>query len=158
MWNTTDPITWKAKRDKQAYTMSFATATLAHDIGLEIYSPFTDPQFIEWAVNNTDMYDCVSDLPMELTPGPAESRVLHQTGKVCLRLAFPDSPSAYRRKDPIEIGSGFCQANLLEHFSALMPETQFYSKCMLHTDLFLYIYAHIYTHIYYITILNTIHL
>ena len=136
MWNTSDPIAWKAKRDKQAYTMSFATATLAHDIGLEVYSPFTDPQFIDWVVNNTDMYDCVSDLPMELTPGPAESRVLHQTGKVCLRLAFPDSPSAYRRKDPIEVGSGCCQANLLEYFSALMPETQFYSKCMLLTCLF----------------------
>lgn len=30
----------------------------------------------------------------------------HRTGKIPLREAFPESFSAWRRKDPIEVGSG----------------------------------------------------
>ena len=30
----------------------------------------------------------------------------HKTGKIPLREAFPESFSAWRRKDPIEVGSG----------------------------------------------------
>ena len=37
MWGTTDEIEWKLKRDKQAYTMSFSTSTLAEYFGLTIY-------------------------------------------------------------------------------------------------------------------------
>lgn len=128
MWNTTNPIDWKLKRDKQAYNMSFTTSTLAKEMGLEVYSPFTDPDFIDWAVNNTDMNDCVSELPIELSPGPVESRIRQQTGKVCLRLAFPESPAAYRSKEPIEVGSGFNQAYILEYFSTLTSDADFLNE------------------------------
>eukprot|EP00122_Pirum_gemmata_P008013 Pgem_evm1s7374 len=33
-------------------------------------------------------------------------RMVHVTGKIPLREAFPESISAWRRKDPIEVGSG----------------------------------------------------
>ena len=125
MWTTVDENEWKAKRDKQAYSMSFSTSTLAAHYGLKVYSPFMDPKFIDWAVNNTNRSDCISELSMELSPTEPSKRLLHQTGKVCLRLAFPDSPSAYRRKDPIEVGSGCSQAHLAEYFSNTMSPQEF---------------------------------
>lgn len=41
---------------------------------------------------------------MHAVPGTALET--HKTGKIPLREAFPESFSAWRRKDPIEIGSG----------------------------------------------------
>jgi hypothetical protein len=49
-------------------------------------------------------------MPIELSP--TFERVMHITGKTCLRNAFPDSLAAYRRKDPIEVGSGSTDFNL----------------------------------------------
>jgi asparagine synthase (glutamine-hydrolysing) len=62
---------------------------------------------------------------MELSPSPLESRELRQTGKICLRLAFPESISAFRRKDPIEVGSGCSEAHLKEYFEQLIPDAVF---------------------------------
>ena len=128
MWLTTDSHEWKDKRDKQAKTMSFSTSILAAFYGLKIYSPFMDPKFIDWAINSTTRIDCISELYMEISPNEPSKRILHQTGKVCLRLAFPESPSSYRRKDPIELGSGCSQSNLFEYFSNTMSTEDFKDK------------------------------
>ena len=53
-----------------------------------------DQSFIDFAVT-TSRADCIGDRMIELAPG--EERTLHITGKLCLREAFPDSPSAWRR-------------------------------------------------------------
>lgn len=43
---------------------------------------------------------------MQVRANPEMELELHKTGKIPLREAFPESFSAWRRKDPIEIGSG----------------------------------------------------
>jgi hypothetical protein len=68
---------------------------------LKSVSPFLEPSFIEWVTSSTTRADCISEMPIELSP--TTEKIMHTTGKSCLRNAFPDSLSAYRRKDPIEV-------------------------------------------------------
>ncbi|CAK0881906.1 unnamed protein product [Prorocentrum cordatum] len=105
MWGNDDmdPAEWKAKRDKMCAQWTFATGDLAAMYGLESHSPYTEPDFVAWAVRETQRFDCVGVRPIRLTHGG--ERVLHQCGKLPLREAF-DTISSWRRKDPIEVGSG----------------------------------------------------
>jgi asparagine synthase (glutamine-hydrolysing) len=72
-------------------------------MGLRVASPFTREPFKEWALG-TGKQDCIQERLLEARPG--EDRIAKITGKVPLREAFPDAVSAWRLKDPIEVGSG----------------------------------------------------
>merc|ERR1719436_295043 len=71
--------------------------------GLISSSPYTEPSFVEWAISTTERADCIGERPIRLTL--AGEAVPHQTGKLVLREAY-ETISSWRRKDPIEVGSG----------------------------------------------------
>jgi hypothetical protein len=98
-WGTLDNDIWVAKRNELALTMNFSTPELAEAMGLKSVSPFLEQSFIDWVTSSTTRTDCISEMPIELSP--THEKIMHITGKTCLRNAFPDSLSAYRRKDPI---------------------------------------------------------
>lgn len=104
MWGCADDEEeWKVKRDKICSKWTFATAQLAAMYGLESHSPYTEASFVDWAISNTRRSDCIGTRPIRLVlDGEA---VEHATGKVVLREAY-DTISSWRRKDPIEVGSG----------------------------------------------------
>jgi asparagine synthase (glutamine-hydrolysing) len=104
MWGfADDPSGWRAKRDKMCAKWTFATDQLAAMVGMQAHSPYTEPAFVEWAITNTERHDCIGSRPIRLVlHGEA---IEHQTGKLVLREAY-DTVSSWRRKDPIEIGSG----------------------------------------------------
>ena len=56
-----------------------------------------------WALSNTQREDCIDVRPIRLFYGGEYKD--HETGKVILRLAY-ETVSSWRRKDPIEVGSG----------------------------------------------------
>lgn len=127
-WVTVDNALWVSKRNDLAGKMNFSTGEMASALGLKaVASPFLEPAFIEWVTTNTSRADCIDDMPIELSP--STERIMHITGKVCLRNAFPMSPSAHRKKDPIEVGSGASALNVsqggAEFFGSLlgMPQT-----------------------------------
>jgi len=98
-----DPALWAARRREMAGDMGFSAAGLGRGLGVECASPYLEHGFVQWALG-TSKEDCVGEREISLSPdGPKQ---LHMTGKVCLREAFPYSLSAWRRKDPIEVGSG----------------------------------------------------
>jgi len=104
MWGSADdPDGWKEKRDSMCLKWTFATAALAVHYGLESHAPFTDPEVVRWALAETGREDCIGERPIRLVHGgDAEDRV---TGKIVLREAYA-TVSSWRRKDPIEVGSG----------------------------------------------------
>lgn len=127
-WATVDDTLWVTKRNELAGKMNFSTGEMASALGLKaVASPFLEPVFIDWATTSTSRADCIGDMPIELSP--SMERIMHITGKVCLRNAFPLSPSAHRKKDPIEVGSGASALNVsqggAEFFGAQlnMPQT-----------------------------------
>ena len=122
-WGTTDEAAWVEKRNDLAVKMNFCTGAMASALGLKaVASPFLVPSFIEWVTTSTSRADCITEMPIELSP--TTERIMHITGKVCLRNAFPESPSAHRRKDPIEMGSGATNLNIskggADFFGSLM--------------------------------------
>ena len=111
MWGSTpDNMTtseeWKDKRDSMCSKWTFATNDIAKHYNLKSYSPYMDHEImVHWALENTQRDDCISydQCYIQLTlGGPYE---IHTTGKVLLREAFVTG-SSWRRKDPIEVGSG----------------------------------------------------
>ena len=101
-----DPAGWKEKRDNMCREWTFATDDLAESYGLKAHAPYEDQELmVDWALSETQRGDCVADdrCQIQLTLGaPYE---VHTTGKVLLREAFRTG-SSWRRKDPIEVGSG----------------------------------------------------
>lgn len=103
-WGHADDVDlWKQKRDDMCRKWTFATQALAKAHGLTSHSPYTEPGFVEWALAHTARSDCIGTRPICLTLGG--EAIDHQTGKLCLREAY-DTISSWRRKDPIEVGSG----------------------------------------------------
>lgn len=98
-----DPTGWKEKRDKLCAKWTFATTQLAEMFGLTSHSPYTEPTFVEWAVTKTVRADCIKTRPIILALGG--EAIEHVAGKMCLREAY-ETVSSWRRKDPIEVGSG----------------------------------------------------
>ena len=98
-----DPGGWKDKRDEMCRGWTFATGDIARHYGMKSHSPYEGKGFVEWALESTGREDCVGERQIRLTlDGPTQ---LHMTGKIVLREAY-DTPSSWRRKDPIEVGSG----------------------------------------------------
>ena len=102
-WNTEDPV-WSQKRAEMCSEWLFSGPIIAQSLGLYSDSPFCEEVFREWALNKTGKEDCIGEVSCEATPGG--ERQFRRTGKLPLRFAFPNAPSAWRRKDPIEVGSG----------------------------------------------------
>ena len=94
---------WKEKRDGMCKKWTFATAQLAQAHGLTSHSPYTEDEFVAWALSNTVRGDCIGTRPIRLVHGG--ETLEHETGKVVLREAY-DTIASWRRKDPIEVGSG----------------------------------------------------
>jgi asparagine synthase (glutamine-hydrolysing) len=104
MWGLEDdPGGWQAKRDSMCANWSFATEALGGMYGLTTSSPYTEPGFVAWAIANTGRQDCIDTRAIRLVHGG--ERVEHTCGKVALREAY-ETISSWRRKDPIEVGSG----------------------------------------------------
>lgn len=104
MWGCEDdPTEWKEKRDAMCAKWTFSTEELANTYNMRQHSPYTEPRTVEWAIANTEREDCIGVRPIKLFYG--EESQDHITGKVILREAY-ETVSSWRRKDPIEIGSG----------------------------------------------------
>ena len=123
MWGMADnPDEWRSKRDKMCAQWTFATAQLAASHGLTSHSPYTEPRFVAWAIANTCRTDCIATRPIRLTLGG--EAIQHATGKLCLREAY-QTISSWRRKDPIEVGSGITIIGHDEYWSDLISDEEF---------------------------------
>jgi asparagine synthase (glutamine-hydrolysing) len=104
MWgNADDPGKWKEKRDSMCAKWTFATAKLGANYGITPHSPYTEARTVDWAISKTIREDCIGERPIRLVYGGEYKD--STTGKIILREAY-DTVSSWRRKDPIEVGSG----------------------------------------------------
>jgi asparagine synthase (glutamine-hydrolysing) len=104
MWGDSDaPAQWKDKRDKMCANWTFATEALASNYGLVSHSPYMAQKTVDWAIENTERSDCIGVRPIRLIHGG--ETIEHETGKLILRESY-DTVASWRRKDPIEVGSG----------------------------------------------------
>jgi len=103
MWGSADDLTlWKEKRDGMCKKWTFATPKLASSYGVKSHGPFMDDDYVAWALTTT-RGDCIGEKPIKLTLD--SEPIMHAVGKVVLREAF-ETCASWRRKDPIEVGSG----------------------------------------------------
>ncbi len=99
-WSAPEPA-WSLKRKELCAGWFFSAPVLAKALRLKLASPFLDPDIVQWALTQGKAA-CVGELELEARPGDPRERRL--TGKLPLRAALPESLSARRRKDPIEVG------------------------------------------------------
>lgn len=102
-WQSQDDK-WSIERYKMCSDWYFAGHDIAKHLNVISASPFTELPFKEYCLNNAVKSDCIGVRMIKLSPGDEPKE--HMTGKICLREAFENNVSAWRRKDPIEIGSG----------------------------------------------------
>jgi len=123
MWGMPDdPDGWRVKRDKMCASWTFATGQLAAMHGLQTSSPYTEPSFVEWALASTGRAECIGERAIRLTY--EGERQMHMCGKVCLREAY-ETISSWRRKDPIEVGSGITIISNDAFWAELISDTEF---------------------------------
>ena len=103
MWSHTDPAVWREKRDSMCAEWTFSTDELAGKYQITAHSPYMAERTKNWAIQNTERSDCIGVRPIRLYHG-GECKD-HETGKLILREAY-DTVASWRRKDPIEVGSG----------------------------------------------------
>ena len=104
MWGDADmPAVWKEKRDRMCQQWTFATETLANMYGMTSHGPYMAPPLVDWVLQNVEREDCIGTRPIQLVHGG--EYVDHATGKLLLRQAY-NTVASWRRKDPIEVGSG----------------------------------------------------
>jgi asparagine synthase (glutamine-hydrolysing) len=104
-----EPVALRSTLDHLARVMRFSSFPLAERLGIRVHAPFLDPAVVEFA----------SRLGKGELVGEREGVVF---GKLVLREAFPELPQAWRRKDPIEVGSG--SAGLPEYFRERTSPTE----------------------------------
>ena len=122
MWGSEDdPVLWKEKRDNICKKWTFATPKLAASYGIRAHGPFMDEEFVSWALT-TDRRDCIGERPIKLVMG-GES-IMHAVGKVVLREAF-ETCASWRRKDPIEVGSGATIISRDEYWADQLSDEEF---------------------------------
>mmetsp|Transcript_10641 Transcript_10641/g.17368 ORF Transcript_10641/g.17368 Transcript_10641/m.17368 type:complete len:359 (+) Transcript_10641:539-1615(+) len=102
-WQSDDPE-WTQKRNAMCSKWFFSAPVLGKHLGITVVSPFMEGCFKSWALENLGKAECIGTRNLESFPN--EEKTLRKTGKIPLREAFPDAISAWRRKDPIEVGSG----------------------------------------------------
>lgn len=123
MWKfENSPDEWKEKRDSMCQQWTFDTAALAEMYGMIPHSPFAEPSVVKWALENTQRSDCIGTGPIRLVYGG--EFINHQTGKMILRQAY-ETVSSWRRKDPIEVGSGVTVIGHDEYWSDLIGDEEF---------------------------------
>jgi asparagine synthase (glutamine-hydrolysing) len=105
MWGNkdNDVALWKQQRDSMCRKWTFATKALAQMYHVTSHAPFMDPDLVQWTLQHTQRTDCIGRRPIQLVY-QGES-LEHITGKVLLREAY-ETVASWRRKDPIEVGSG----------------------------------------------------
>ncbi|VEU35429.1 unnamed protein product [Pseudo-nitzschia multistriata] len=120
-----DPAGWKDKRDKMCEKWTFATDDLAASFGLVAHAPYEDQEeMVGWALSETQRIDCIADDRCEIQLLLGEPYAVHTTGKVLLREAFRTG-SSWRRKDPIEKGSGATVIGHDEYWGDVLPDGEF---------------------------------
>jgi len=104
MWGWPDnPEKWKEKRNSMCRKWTFATEALGKNYGIKPHSPYMETKMVDWALANTNREDCIDVRPIRLLYGGEFEK--NTTGKIILREAY-NTVSSWRRKDPIEVGSG----------------------------------------------------
>ncbi|CAB9496287.1 Asparagine synthase [Seminavis robusta] len=113
------------KRNKMCRQWTFATQTLAQMHNLTSHAPYMDSTLVEWVLERIDRSDCIGTRPIRLVyQGPSMD---HVTGKILLREAY-DTVASWRRKDPIEVGSGITIIGHNEYWKDLLPDDEFESE------------------------------
>jgi asparagine synthase (glutamine-hydrolysing) len=123
MWGSEDnPSEWRKKRDDMCAQWTFSTQELADMYDIQQYSPYMEPEMVKWAIGNTERSDCIGVRPIRLFHG--EERQEHITGKVILREAY-ETVASWRRKDPIEVGSGATVIGHDEYWKEFILDQEF---------------------------------
>lgn len=79
--------------EKMSEVMRFSSFPMGEALGVTVRAPYLDPHVVEFS--------------RHLSKGEKVATLDGTThGKYLLRLAFPEVPNRWRRKDPIEVGSG----------------------------------------------------
>lgn len=79
--------------ERMVQVMRFSSFPMGEALGVEVHAPFMDPAVVEFS--------------RRLGKSEKVAEVDGTThGKYLLRLAFPEVENRWRRKDPIEVGSG----------------------------------------------------
>ncbi len=104
------PATLRDRLDRMAAGMRFSSFPLGQALGVKVRAPFLDPRVVAFAAG----------LGREDLVGSRDGTTM---GKVLLRFAFPEVPAVWRRKDPIEVGSG--STRLPEFFRERMAPRAF---------------------------------
>ncbi|HYY47100.1 MAG TPA: asparagine synthase-related protein [Thermoplasmata archaeon] len=92
MWDKPDGE-FEAYSERLARVMRFSSIPLGQALGVDVRTPYTAPEVVAFAAG--------------LRKGDKVG--VHEgvrVGKYILRLAFPEVEARWRRKDPIEVGSG----------------------------------------------------
>jgi asparagine synthase (glutamine-hydrolysing) len=92
MW-AKPPAEFEEYSRRMAETMQFSSVPLGRELGVMVRAPYTDPSVVRFA----------TALPKGRKVGEHDGVTF---GKIALREAFPETVSCWRRKDPIEVGSG----------------------------------------------------
>jgi len=126
MWGNEDnPAEWKKKRDSMCRQWTFATVALAKFHNLTAHSPYMDPKVVEWALDSVERSDCIGIRPIQLYHG--SEQMDHITGKILLREAY-ETVSSWRRKDPIEVGSGVTIIGKDEFWKSTIADDDFQAE------------------------------
>lgn len=94
---------------EMARTMRFSSHPMGRALGIEVAAPYCDREVVEYAVT----------LPRSDKVRERDGALV---GKWILREAFPEAASRWRRKDPIEVGSG--STRFPEWFAARTPAAE----------------------------------
>jgi asparagine synthase (glutamine-hydrolysing) len=96
--------------ERMSRIMRFSAIPLGEDLGVGVRVPFLDPEVVAFA--------------RTLSKGEKVAQVGGgRHGKYLLRLAFPEVENRWRRKDPIEVGSG--SRVLPDHLRAAIDPGEF---------------------------------
>ncbi|KAG0349615.1 hypothetical protein BG004_000021 [Podila humilis] len=101
------PERLQAYSDKLTKTMRFSAVTLAKALGLTLYQPFLDSELIKFSqqCSRDEKINYHDHTPDREWQDRLSGQQLH--GKYILREAFEkEAFSAWRKKEPIEVGSG----------------------------------------------------
>jgi len=82
----------------------------------------TEPNTVEWALAETARSDCIGTRPIQLVHGG--EKIEHITGKLILREAY-DTVASWRRKDPIEVGSGLTVIGHDPYWADIISDEEF---------------------------------
>jgi len=109
-------------------TMGFCAKKFAQVLDIRIFQPYLDPRVIRFAKSCASRDELIQ--PVSIPDGDTGNMKEALHGKMVLRLAFPEATSCWRKKDPIEMGSGttvlpeLLKAEADESFSTEQNEIQ----------------------------------